>query len=343
MKALHHYKEGTKDLMLYVNTGDSHDPGLNLAAEEYVIRNIAHGEEILLFYINGPSIIIGRNQNTVQEINTDYVEAHDIKVVRRLSGGGAVYHDEGNLNFSFIAPHSKDNFHNFKKFTEPVIKVLKEMGVPAELRGRNDIVVNDQKISGNAQYVAGERMVSHGTLLWQANLTRVGEALRVKAAKIESKGIKSIRSRVANITEFIDGIPMSVEAFRSKIIESVFEGSEVRSYILTDQDWAAIEKLAEERYRNWDWNYGRSPAFDIQRETRYAGGEIEVYLDIAQGMIRDIKFYGDFFGQRGVDELEQKLKGIRYAPEAIIAALEGLTIGDYFVNYSLDGLLTLLY
>jgi lipoate-protein ligase A len=329
--------------MLYVNTGNSHDPSLNLAAEEYVIRHIAPEEEILLFYINGPSIIIGRNQNTIQEINTDYVEANNIKVVRRLSGGGAVYHDEGNLNFSFIAPHSKDNFHNFKKFTEPVIKVLNNMGVLAELRGRNDIVVNDQKISGNAQYVAGERMVSHGTLLWQADLGRVGEALRVKAAKIESKGIKSIRSRVANITEFIEGEPMSVEAFREHIIESVFEGKEIKSYQLTASDWEAVEKLADERYRNWDWNYGRSPAFDIQRETRYAGGEIEVYLDVAQGEIKDIKFYGDFFGQRGVDELETLLVGTRYAPESLAKALEKVTISDYFVNYSLEELIALLY
>lgn len=329
--------------MLYVNTGNSHDPSINLAAEEYVIRHIAPEEEILLFYINGPSIIIGRNQNTIQEINTDYVEANNIKVVRRLSGGGAVYHDEGNLNFSFIAPHSKDNFHNFKKFTEPVIKVLNNMGVPAELRGRNDIVVNDQKISGNAQYVAGERMVSHGTLLWQADLGRVGEALRVKAAKIESKGIKSIRSRVANITEFIEGEPMSVEAFREHIIESVFEGKEIKTYQLTTSDWEAVEKLADERYRNWDWNYGRSPAFDIQRETRYAGGEIEVYLDVAQGEIKDVKFYGDFFGQRGVDELETLLVDTRYAPESLAKALEKINISDYFVNYSLDELIALLY
>ena len=329
--------------MLYVNTGNSHDPSINLAAEEYVIRHIAPEEEILLFYINGPSIIIGRNQNTIQEINTDYVEANNIKVVRRLSGGGAGYHDEGNPNSSFIAPHSKDNVHNFKKFTEPVIKVLNTMGVPAELRGRNDIVVNDQKISGNAQYVAGERMVSHGTLLWQADLGRVGEALRVKAAKIESKGIKSIRSRVANITEFIEGEPMSVEAFREHIIESVFEGKEVRSYQLTASDWEAVENLADERYRNWDWNYGRSPAFDIQRETRYAGGEIEVYLDVAQGEIKDVKFYGDFFGQRGVDELETLLVGTRYAPESLAKALEKINISDYFVNYSLDELIALLY
>ncbi len=217
------------------------------------------------------------------------------------------------------------------------------MGVPAELRGRNDIVVDGQKISGNAQYVAGERMVSHGTLLWQTDLGRVGEALRVKAAKIESKGIKSIRSRVANISEFIVGEIMSVEAFRSRIIEGVFEGGDAREYVLTDTDWQAIKQLAQDRYRNWDWNYGRSPAFDIRRETRYPGGEIEVYLDVAQGVIKDIKFYGDFFGQRSVDELECALMNVQYTPIAIASALENLPIRDYFVNFSLEELISLLY
>jgi lipoate-protein ligase A len=186
--------------MLFVDNENQNDASINLAIEEYLIRNIALEDEILLFYINGPSIIIGRNQNTVEEINVDHVRANDIKVVRRLSGGGAVYHDLGNLNFSFIAPNSTDNFHNFRKFTQPVIDVLQAMGVPAELSGRNDIVVAGRKISGNAQYVSGPRMVSHGTLLWNTKLNVVAESLRVKQAKIESKGIKSVRSRVANIT-----------------------------------------------------------------------------------------------------------------------------------------------
>lgn len=182
--------------MLFVENEPNKDPRINLAIEEYLIRNVAPKEEILLFYINQPSIIIGRNQNTVQEINVDYVREHDIIVVRRLSGGGAVYHDLGNLNFSFIAPNSPGNFHNFQKFTQPVIQVLTKMGVPAELSGRNDILANGKKISGNAQYVSGPRMVSHGTLLWNTDLSIVGEALRVKQAKIESKGIKSVRSQI---------------------------------------------------------------------------------------------------------------------------------------------------
>ncbi len=331
--------------MLYVNTGNSHDPSLNLAAEEYVIRNIAPKDEILLFYINGPSIIIGRNQNTIQEINTDYVEEHNIKVVRRLSGG---------VGGRCITMRAISTFHSSRltpKITSPTLKNSLSQSSRCSMRWAYLLNCADEttlwstgkKISGNAQYVAGERMVSHGTLLWQTDLGRVGEALRVKAAKIESKGIKSVRSRVANISEFIQGDLMSIEAFRSRIIEGVFEGGDVREYVLTDDDWQAIQQLAQERYRNWDWNYGRSPAFDIRRETRYPGGEIEVYLDVVQGVIKDIKFYGDFFGQRSVDELEKALTNVQYTPPAIAKALENMLISDYFVNFSLEELISLLY
>jgi lipoate-protein ligase A len=189
--------------MIFVENQPNHDPRVNLPIEEYLIKNIAPSEDILHFYINQPSIIIGRNQITVQEINVDYVEEHDIIVVRRLSGGGAVYHDFGNLNFSFTAPNSPDNFHNFQKFTQPVVDVLRKMGVPAQLSGRNDILVDEKKISGNAQYVSWcahdqPRHIFCGIPI----LTIVGAALKVKPAKFEGKGIQSVRSRVANITDF---------------------------------------------------------------------------------------------------------------------------------------------
>lgn len=330
--------------MIFVENEPNNDPRINLAIEEYLIKNIAPEEEILLFYINQPSIIIGRNQITVQEINVDYVEAHDIIVVRRLSGGGAVYHDLGNLNFSFIAPNSPDNFHNFRKFTQPVVDVLQKMGVPAELSGRNDIVAAGKKISGNAQYVSGARMVSHGTLLWDTDLSQVGAALKVKPAKFESKGIQSVRSRVANITEFLPENPPSIMQFRQMIIENVFSGGKVNEYILNETDWEGIRKISEERYCCWDWNYGKSPAFAINREVRYSGGTIEAWLDVSKGgVIRQIRFFGDFFGQRDVNELEQALTGKLYEPAVMGAALEGIEVGDYFVNFSKEELLDLLY
>ena len=330
--------------MLFVENEPNNDPRVNLAIEEYLIKNIALKEDILLFYINQPSIIIGRNQITVQEINVDYVEENDIIVVRRLSGGGAVYHDLGNLNFSFIAPNSPDNFHNFRKFTQPVVDVLQKLGVKAELSGRNDILVDGKKISGNAQYVSGARMVSHGTLLWDTDLSRVGAALKVKPAKFEGKGIQSVRSRVANITEFLPENPPSIMEFRQRIIEGVFGGGEVKEYALTTDDWQKIEQISRERYHNWDWNYGRSPAFAINRETRYAGGTIEAWLDVSKGgIINQVCFHGDFFGQRDVSELESALQGSLYEPSAIQKSLEGVRVGGYFVNFSTEELLDLLY
>jgi lipoate-protein ligase A len=330
--------------MLFVENEPNRDPRVNLAIEEYLIKNIAPKEEILLFYINKPSIIIGRNQITVQEINVDYVQEHDILVVRRLSGGGAVYHDPGNLNFSFIAPNSPDNFHNFRKFTQPVVDVLKQMGVAAELSGRNDILAEGKKISGNAQYVSGPRMVSHGTLLWNTDLSRVGNALKVKPAKFESKGIQSVRSRVANITEFLPQDPPDIMDFRQKIIDGVFGNDKVQEYQLTEKDWQNIHQLSKERYHNWDWNYGKSPAFAISRETRYSGGTIEAWLDVGRGgTIEDLCFYGDFFGQRNVAELEDVLKNTVYEPQAMREVLMDTNISDYFVNFTLDELIKLLY
>jgi lipoate-protein ligase A len=330
--------------MLFVENEPNKDPRINLALEEYLIKSVAPKEEILLFYINKPSIIIGRNQNTIQEINVDYVQDHDIIVVRRLSGGGAVYHDLGNLNFSFIAPNSPGNFHNFRKFTQPVIKVLMRMGVPAELSGRNDILVDGKKISGNAQYVSGLRMVSHGTLLWDTDLSVVGEALRVKQAKIESKGIKSVRARVANITEFLPENPPDIMSFRQMIIDGVNSENPLEEYVLSETDWANIHQLSAERYQTWEWNFGKSPAFGIQREIRYGGGCVEAWLDVSRGgVINQVKFYGDFFGQRDVAELEATLAGCHYEHSAILERLSELEVNDYFVNLTNTGLLDLLY
>ena len=181
--------------MFLINNNGINDPSVNLALEEYCVRNLDMHNDYLLFYVNEPSVIIGKHQNTIEEINSGYVEKNGIHVVRRISGGGAVYHDKGNLNFSFMTKHSQKSIHNFKLFTEPVIRVLKELGVNAELNGRNDITVNEKKISGNAQFTNTRSMFSHGTLLFNSNLENVSNALNVSSGKIESKGIKSVRSR----------------------------------------------------------------------------------------------------------------------------------------------------
>jgi lipoate---protein ligase len=329
--------------LIFVDNQGIIDPHLNLALEEHLLRHVDLGDDLLLFYINEPAIIIGRNQNTLEEINRDYVEAHGIHVVRRLSGGGAVYHDLGNLNFSFLTRNARENFQNFKKFTAPVIAVLNQLGVPAELGGRNDILVEGRKISGNAQYLSGDRMVSHGTLLYDSDLSNVAEALNVRLSKITSKGIKSVRSRVANIREFM---PQALEIgdFKQRLLEGILQmDGSLPQYRLTGVDWQAIHQLADERYHTWEWNYGRSPAFNIQKTERFASGEIDARIDVHQGLIRQISFFGDFLGIGDVGELECLLVGVRYERNSLQDALAGVDLVGFFGDVSLDAFLAFLY
>jgi lipoate---protein ligase len=317
-------------------------PQLNLAFEEYVLKHVPAEDDYLLFYINEPSIIIGRNQNTIEEINSDYVEKNGIHVVRRLSGGGAVYHDLGNLNFSFVTNEDKESFHNFSKFTEPVVQVLRSMGVQAELTGRNDIQVGERKISGNAQYKYKGRMYSHGTLMFRSELDHVVDALQVNKAKIESKGIKSIRSRVANISEFLDQ-PMTIEEFRERLLRGIFGQEDIPEYRLTDGDWEEIGKLADRRYANWDWNYGKSPRSNFSNSVRIEGvGTIDVRLSIEHGYIREAKIYGDFFGGGDVDELAGMLKGAIYYRNSLERLLQSVDIDHYIGRLDREAFLNLL-
>lgn len=328
--------------MLFINNKGITDPRINLAIEEYALKNLDINETYLLFYINEPSIIIGKNQNSVEEINTEYVESNGIHVVRRLSGGGAVYHDLGNLNYSFITKDDGDSFHNFRKFTEPVIAALKQMGVHAELSGRNDILAEGRKISGNAQFSTRGRMFTHGTLLFNSEMEHIVSALRVKKDKIESKGIKSVRSRVANISEFLTE-KWTIEEFRSALLKFIFQGQEVTEYVLTEEDWENIHQLSKERYQNWDWNYGKSPKFNLQHSHRFPVGQIDVRLDVDKGVIENCKIYGDFFGVGDVSDIENKLKNIRYEKSELEVALKDVDTTFYFGNVSKEEFINLIY
>lgn len=329
--------------MLFIDNKGITDPRINLAIEEYALKNLDINETYLLFYINEPSIIIGKNQNTIEEINTEYVEGNGLHVVRRLSGGGAVYHDLGNLNFSFITKDDGESFHNFRKFTEPVVNALEKLGVNAELSGRNDLLAEGRKISGNAQFSTKGRMFSHGTLLFDSEIENVVSALNVKKDKIESKGIKSIRSRVANISEFLAD-KVTIEEFRTLLLKNIFEESaEIPEYILSEQDWANIHQLSKERYQNWDWNYGKSPKFNLQHSHRFPVGQIDVRFEVNKGVIENCKIYGDFFGVGDVSEIEEKLTGIKYEKSEIAAALEAVEIKHYFGSISKEDFINLVY
>lgn len=329
--------------MLFIDNKGITDPTINLAIEEYAVNNLDIDETYLLFYINEPSIIIGKNQNTFEEINTDYVRENGIHVVRRLSGGGAVYHDLGNLSFSFITKNEGDSFRNFRRFTEPVTAALHDLGVPAELTGRNDIQVGDKKISGNAQFATRGRMFSHGTLMFDVNLESVANALNVNPEKMQSKGIKSVRSRVANITEYLQN-EMSILDFREKLLKFIFrDDKEVPEYVLTEDDWRKVEALSRERYRNWDWNYGKSPAFNVRRTKRFPIGSIDVRLNVKNGIIETCKIYGDFFGMGDLADVEQRMVGCRYRYEDLKDALEDVDLNAYFGNIGIDEFLDLCF
>lgn len=331
--------------MKFIDNKGITDAQVNLALEEYILQNFGEKDTYLLFYINKPSIIIGRNQNTVEEINTEYVDKNGIKVVRRLSGGGAVYHDEGNLNFSFITKDDGDSFHNFEKFTKPVVEALKKLGVPAALKGRNDLVADGRKISGNAQFSTKGRMFSHGTLMFDSEVEHVVSALNVSKEKIESKGIKSIRSRVANISEFLEG-EMEMAEFKNLILRYIFDVEDVKDipeYELTEQDWENVQQISKERYQNWDWNYGKSPKFNTKASHKFDSGLVDVRLEVKKGIIENCKIYGDFFGLGDVEDIENKLTGVRYERKAIEKALENVDVPHYLGKISKEDFINLIY
>lgn len=331
------------------NGEEIHNPQINLAIEYYLLNEVKLDEPILLFYINDNSIIVGKNQNTYEEVNIDYVEKNDVKVVRRFSGGGAVYHDLGVLNFCFITKDDGNSFRNFKKFTSPVIDALHNMGVEgAELKGRNDLVINDQKFSGNAMYSKNGRMTAHGTLMFDSEINAVVDALKPKKHKLESKGIKSIRSRVTNIKPFLDDEYqyMNTKQFREKLLLNIFgveDVSEVKEYKLTEEDWKYIEEFAEQYTGNWEWNYGESPTFDLERSERLSVGTVEAKLNVDKGKITEIRLYGDFFGMGEISDVEEKLTGIQYNADSIRKAFEAVDLNYYFGDVDVEELVQLLY
>ena len=323
---------------------NSLDPRFNLALEEYVLKYLPTDEDFIFLWQNANSVIIGRNQNTIEEVNAQYVNDHKVNVVRRITGGGAVYHDLGNLNFSFITNTTKDNVNNYRKFTDPVIEALQSYGVPAEFGGRNDILVEGMKISGNAQAFYKHRFLHHGTILFNADLTMLGKILNPKPDKIESKGIKSVRSRVTNILPYFKSVP-TMEAFKDRLLKKLLNTNDLKPFIytLTDKDLAKINELKETKFSTWDWNYGESPAFTVEKYGRYEGGGVSFRLNIENGMIKHVKIFGDFLGSKDIHDVEQALTSITFEPSSVTKALSPLPLDDYFLKITLENVLTCLF
>jgi lipoate-protein ligase A len=328
--------------MLYIRN-DSNDPYFNMALEEYVIKSMDPSKEYFILWQNRPVVVIGKNQNAIEEVNLEYVRKNDIAVVRRLSGGGAVYHDLGNVNFTYVVDYRPEDFNSIERFARAVVKALEKLGVNAEFTGRNDITIDGRKISGNAQYLYKKRLLHHGTLLFDSDVTRLSQALNVKPQKISSKGVKSVKSRVANIREYLKE-DISIEDFKELVVKYIFEveGQPVTEYRLTPEDLNQITRLRNEKYATWEWNFGTSPEFDLTKSRRFDGGEVEVRINVRDGRVTAIKFYGDFLSMRDVSEVEEKLKGLRYREEDMREALGAMNLKEYFGAISLEELMSVI-
>jgi lipoate-protein ligase A len=292
------------------------DPDHNLALEEYIFNHLPRDKEYLYLWRNDNAIIIGRHQNTLAEIDSAFVEEKGIRVVRRLSGGGAVYHDMGNLNFTFIVDAKAGSQVDLRSFCLRVVDALRALGLDAQVDGRNDILANGCKVSGNAQYVKEGRVMHHGTLLFDSDLTVLSKALQPDPEKIKAKGVKSVRSRVANIRSLLKQ-DMTLDQFRDHLARYLLGGDGMR-YELTQQDLAKIEAIRAQRYGTWEWNYGASAQCDLERRTRIEGvGTVRAHIRLDHGRIADVTFTGDFFSTIEPAGLSALLRGRPLTQEAL--------------------------
>lgn len=314
--------------MLFVDNGGLDDPYTNLAIEEHLLRNVSLSEPLFFLYSNQPSVITGRNQNIFQEVDPTYLKAKGIHLLRRLSGGGAVYHDLGNLNFSFIT-QGKEDLHKFAKVTAPIVRSLNDLGLDAEFKSKSHIFAAGKKISGNAQYASSGRMMSHGTLLFDADLYTLVDALRPRQARIESKAVQSVRSQVVNIRELL-AEELTIQEFKQALLTGVFGGSDVPLHTLSAAEWDEIRNIADSRYHQWEWTYGRSPKFAVQKSIHFPkglhSGEIHSLVEVKGGRIQAIAIEGGHQAADSLSTLVQGLVGLPYDEETLALALEGIAI-----------------
>jgi lipoate-protein ligase A len=323
--------------MLFIEN-NNRDPYQNHGLEEWLMDEM--NEDCFMLWHNEKAILLGRNQNYYNEINIAYAKEHNIKIVRRITGGGTVFTDEGNLMFTFISCEGKKDFTDFKKFTKPILNALQRLGVPAVFSGRNDLTIDGKKISGNAQCRYKDKVLHHGTLMFDANTEELAQALNVKEIKLKGKGVSSVKSHVANISNYLNE-KMSIEQFRQCLLQMIMEEvDDAIEFKLSEMQWQEVRERTYKKHGTKEWIYGFQPNFKFHKETKFLGGIVEVFLDIRRNKVADIKIYGDFFSDGDINEIEDEMRGVEYEEQAVRNVLNNFSVKKYFGQITRDELVT---
>ena len=314
------------------------DPYFNLASEEYLLKWFR--EDVFLLYRNLPSIVVGKHQNTLSEINLPYVQEQEILVARRISGGGSVFHDEGNLNFAFFTTGKEGELVDYRRATLPIVEAMGKMGLKVSLGKRNELLIKGLKISGTASHVYKHRVLHHGTLLFSSELEQLSTALDSIRDKFTDRAVKSVRSGVANVRDFL-AEPMDMEQFQERILNHVLNLNEKnRIYKFSETDINEISSLRESKFSTWEWNFGYSPRYQYSKSVPFEGGRIDIHMNVEKGVIRELKLQGDFTSRKDILALENMLSGTIHDPETMRVKLSGINVSDYIVGLENEELLS---
>ena len=326
--------------MRYLKNPNTH-PHYNMAFDEYCLESLPIDEPVFFLWQNKPSVIVGFNQEVNTEVNLEYLNQQGITLARRVTGGGAVYHDFGNLNYTIVG-RSEDLERDYPEYASLMMKALQALGVPATISGRNDILVEGKKISGFAKRVCKNRLMVHGTLMFNVDVDVLTHVLNPSNSKLQSKGIASVRSRVANLSDYLPELA-DIQSFKNRLEDILSNHYADEEYQLSEEDMANIQSLADEKFSTWEWNYGRSPKATLVHTARLACGTVEIHLTLAENRIATCRFGGDFLGNLPTSEVEAALTGVPYEKNEIRKCLSKIEICRYFDRVSVDDLLEMMF